>query len=251
MAAVFGEYSVYYDLLYKDKDYGKECDYLEYLWTQYSDIPVKSVLDLGCGTGRHSIDLTQRGFDVLGIDRSEKMLAQAVKGAEAKGLKIDFRKGDIAGFEGKKTFDSAISMFAVIGYLTSNGELLSAFKTIRRHLKKGALFIFDVWYGPAVLNQKPSERLRIAGDGAGKIYRFACPKINALKNTVRVDYVILKQGATEEVRESHIMRYFFIPELKLIAKMCDFEFIKALSFLSKKAPPSLSSWNMTCIFKAI
>lgn len=250
MSDVFGEYSTYYDLLYEDKDYNKECGYLEYLWDQYSDIPVKSILDLGCGTGGHSILLAQRGYDVVGIDRSEMMLCQAMKRAQSEGVGIDFVKGDITNFHERRTFDSAIAMFAVIGYLTSNEELLSAFKCVRRSLKKKSLFVFDVWHGPAVLRQKPEDRLKIVGEGTEKIYRFAHPRMDALTNTVQVDYLILNSDKKDEIRESHSMRYFFVPEIELIAGLCGFEFVKALSFLSEQDPPSLSSWNMACVFKA-
>lgn len=250
MSDVFGEYSTYYDVLYEEKDYEGECDYLESLWDKYSDIPVQSIVDLGCGTGGHSILLAQRGYDVVGIDRSESMLELAMKKARTKGLKAGFRVGDIADFHEKKTFDCAIAMFAVIGYLTSNEQLLLAFKNIRNHLNGRGLFIFDVWYGPAVLCQKPGQRLKATGVDDNRIYRFASPKVDEVNNTVRVDYLLLKSGVVEEMREAHMVRYFFIPELKLIAGACGFEFVKALAFPSRNDPPSALSWNMTCILRA-
>ena len=250
MLDAFGDYSNYYDLLYEDRNYDEECDYLEHLWNEYSQIPVRSVLDLGCGTGRHSIALVRRTFQVYGIDRSGEMLAEAAKNAHAEGLRVELKQSDIVGFKLDKTFDVAISMFTVIGYLTSNEEITSALKNVRKHLKKGGLFIFDVWYGPAVLNLKPHERLKIRGNGDNKTYRFASPRLDNINNTVHVEFLVLTRNNSHEIHEMHCIRYFFIPELKLIAEMCDFDFIKSLSFLSKDSLPSDSSWNMTCVLRA-
>jgi len=68
------EYADSYDLLYTDKDYKDECDMIEEVFTKYADGPIKSILDLGCGTGNHSIPLAQRGYEVTGVDISSDML---------------------------------------------------------------------------------------------------------------------------------------------------------------------------------
>ena len=79
---VFGESARYYDSLYADKDYAAEVAYVDGLIQRYAP-GARSVLDLGCGTGRHAIEFAERGYSVLGIDRSRNMLnqAQAHKGA--------------------------------------------------------------------------------------------------------------------------------------------------------------------------
>ena len=250
MPEVFNNYSTYYDLIYEDKNYEKECDYLDYLWNQHSEIPVKSVLDVGCGTSGHGILLAKRGFTVHGIDKSQKMIKIARERIKKEGLKLDIIREDITSFDSTKEYDTAISMFAVMGYLTSNNELLSAFHNIKRSIKKGGLFIFDVWYGPAVLNHGPAERLKISGQDNLKIYRFASPKIDSLNNIVQVDYLLLHPHKAKEIKESHRMRYFFVPELRLIAEMSGFEFLRVFTFLSKKDSPTFSSWNIICILKA-
>ena len=72
-----------YDLIYKDKDYERECDFLEEIFKKYSTIfPVKTVLDAGCGSGGHAIPLAKRGYRVVGFDLSEVMISQARKKAK-------------------------------------------------------------------------------------------------------------------------------------------------------------------------
>ena len=76
MMDVFNLYARYYNLLYKEKDYAGEAEYVHKLIQKYQP-GAKSILDLGCGTGRHDILLAEKGYSVTGVDRSEEMLAVA------------------------------------------------------------------------------------------------------------------------------------------------------------------------------
>src|SRR5207248_11417549 len=68
---VFGpQYAEAYDTLYRDKDYSAECDAIEHVFRLYGIGPVRRVLDLGCGTGGHAVPLAERGYEVVGVDRS-------------------------------------------------------------------------------------------------------------------------------------------------------------------------------------
>src|SRR5271157_3066592 len=70
----------------------------------------KRIIDIGCGTGRHSIELTKRGYDVTGVDLSESQLERARQKAKAKNLKIDFQKYDARKLPFKSEFDLAIML---------------------------------------------------------------------------------------------------------------------------------------------
>ena len=76
MADQFGAYSKYYDLLYQDKDYAGEADYVYSLLTKYANTP-RTVLELGCGTGKHAEQLAEKGLIVDGVELSETMLESA------------------------------------------------------------------------------------------------------------------------------------------------------------------------------
>ena len=82
---VFGNYAKYYNLLYNDKDYAEEADYIENLIKKHHPA-AKTVLDLGCGTGRHDFQLSGKGFSVVGVDRSDEMLTTARKYQTTTGL---------------------------------------------------------------------------------------------------------------------------------------------------------------------
>src|SRR5690349_8729575 len=149
MTGIFGTgYADTYDVVYRDKDYAREVAAIDRLFERHKTAPIKSVLDLGCGTGRHAILLAGRNLDVVGLDQSEAMLEHARKLAQADGTgsSLTFIKGDVRNFDAGKVFDAALMMFNVLGYLTSNDDLLAGLRSVRRHLRDGGLFIFDIWY---------------------------------------------------------------------------------------------------------
>ena len=153
--SIFQSYAHYYDVLYSEKDYAAECDFLESILGKYSDKATKTILDLGCGTGDHALTLGARGYEITGVDMSSEMLEIGRRKAEKKGVDIQFYEGDIREIALNQKFDAAISMFAVMSHQVTNKDLISAFKAASRHLKRNGLFIFDIWFGPAVLRQKP------------------------------------------------------------------------------------------------
>ena len=78
VSSVFNRaYADQYDVLYQEKDYESECAMIEEAFRRYSRIPVKSILDLGCGTGNHAIPMACKGYQVTGVDRSQQMLDRA------------------------------------------------------------------------------------------------------------------------------------------------------------------------------
>ena len=151
MTDVFGpDYAAAYDLLYAEKDYEAECDILEGIFGT-TPRPVRTVLDLGCGTGALTVRLAQRGYQVVGVDLSESMLDGARERARKAGrVALDLVRDDIRTVRLDRTFDAVICMFAVLGYQTSDEGVTDSLDTVRAHLAPGGTFVFDVWYGPAV-----------------------------------------------------------------------------------------------------
>jgi len=140
-------YAALYDLFYATKDYKAECDHIVSAWKRHSSRKISSVLDLGCGTGGHALELARRGYRVVGVDRSHQMLAKAKEKGSKTGSSPDFIRADIRSFSLAQPFDAAIAMFAVLGYLTTDDKLFSALDSIRTHLKTGGIFLFDAWNG--------------------------------------------------------------------------------------------------------
>ena len=67
------KYARYYDLFNQGKDYNKECDFLEEIFKKFGD-KIQTILDLGCGTGLHALELSKRRYTLTGLDLSEEMI---------------------------------------------------------------------------------------------------------------------------------------------------------------------------------
>ena len=100
------------------------------------------VLDLACGTGNITIPLAQMGYDMIGVDKSVDMLAQAQ--AKATGHKILFLAQDMRELDLYGTVDAAICVCDGINYILSEAELVAIFKRVRMFLNPGGVFIFDM-----------------------------------------------------------------------------------------------------------
>jgi len=252
---VFGQYAGFYDALYRDKDYDAECDFIANTLATYQSSPVSSVLDLGSGTGGHDIPLADRGFKVVGVDRSAEMVELARAKAREAGIDVDFELGDVCDLDLGRTFDAVISMFAVISYQISNEDLLGMMHTARRHLGDGGLFIFDAWFGPAVLRQQPEEKSKTIDLGGGEsIERFASPVLDIMSHSVEVRYTVTRRlgnEVVEQTREAHRMRFLFPQEIVHFLRLAGFEMLAISPFMDLDCTPTQDDWNISVVARAV
>ncbi|RVT75877.1 class I SAM-dependent methyltransferase [Flavobacterium sufflavum] len=244
----FKQYSQYYDLLYQDKKYKAEADYV-YNSLKSINSELLTVLELGCGSGNHATFLVANGMKITGLDRSETMVDEA----KSKNIpNFSPIKADVTHFKLNQTFDAAISLFHVMSYLTDNKSLINCLKSVYDHLKPGGLFLFDVWFTPAVYSQKPETRIKRLEDNRISIVRIAESVCDVSKNIVNVNFeVLIKDKVTNQldiIKEVHPMRHFSIPELELLAKITGFELVKTEEFLTQEMP-SEKTWAICVLFK--
>jgi SAM-dependent methyltransferase len=105
----------------------------------------KSVLDLCCGPGRHSVALAARGFSVTGVDRTEFLLKKARARAHAAHLEIEWVRKDMRDFVRPDSFDLALSMFTSFGYFDDRGEDARVLDNVFKSLKRSGAFLMDVY----------------------------------------------------------------------------------------------------------
>ena len=254
---VFDGYAHYYDLLYKDKDYASESEYIKLILKRLKP-DIKNLLELGCGSGKHALNFVKSNYEICGIDKSDKMLAYSEKVLSKLPKKIrnniNLIQGDIRSIRLNKKFDAVVSLFHVLSYQISNDDLLSTFFTAKEHLKPNGIFIFDCWYGPGVLTELPSSRVKIFENEEVKIVRMAEPDLFPNKNKVDVNYyitVLNKINMTyEELSETHSMRYFFYPEIEFMLSQAGFRLIHAYDWM-KYQSPSTNSWNVVFVAKVV
>ena len=158
----------YYDLLYEWKDYEKESHTLLQLIRRYKLSSGNSLLDVGCGTGRHILHLRKK-FDCVGMDISRHMLKEArrnVKGAR-------FVHGDMTSFDLERQFDVALCLFSSIGYVRTYPRLARTLRNFAKHLRDGGVVIIEPWFTKAqwkqgsvhMLSRSRSDELKIVRVG--------------------------------------------------------------------------------------
>lgn len=240
MTKVFDIYSKYYDLLYQDKDYDKEAGYVESLLRMFAP-NTKSILEMGCGTGKHAKRLNYKGYEVFGIDISESMLEQA------KELGVNCELGDVRSFRANKKFDAVLSLFHVVSYQAKDNDIIDYFNTAAEHLDSGGVFVFDLWYKPAVLAQVPEKRIKEMEDAEIKVIRNCTPEHFPKKSIVEVNYDIeilnKKSKEINNISEKHTMRYFSKEDIEKISKQSGIEIVHSEEWLTGNEPDE-STWGV-------
>lgn len=241
----FNLYSKYYDLLYRSKDYTAEANYITDSIIKYSP-NAKTILEFGSGTGGHGLILQKMGYTIYGLERSKQMVEEAMH------YGFPCEQADITNFKIDRKFDAVISLFHVISYINDNESLINVFRNAGECLNSNGLFIFDVWYSPAVYHLKPETRIKKVENEDIRVVRMAEPLMQVNKNVVDVNYSILVKDKIQETwiefNEKHPMRYFSIPEISLLASFTGFELLKAEEFLTGNNP-SENTWGVNFILR--
>ena len=123
--------------------------------------PAARVLDVGCGFGRHSIELARRGYHALGIDPAAAMIESARQQAAEAGVDVEFQQVAAENFAPADPFDAAICLFTTLGQVTpgSHADNRGLLSTVARSLKAGGRFALELpQKQPAIASLKPSDR---------------------------------------------------------------------------------------------
>ena len=253
-AGVFERYSEFYDLLYSDKDYIGEVEYVCTLLHEFG-VDSGSILEFGSGTGVHGQLLAGKGFHVYGIEQSHEMVKIATSRGKPTGPgSFECTVGDLGTTRLNRQFDCVLSLFHVISYQTTDQSIEAAFANALLHLKPGGVFVFDVWHAAAVLSQQPSVRVKRAENDQVRLTRIAEPTLLTEENCVRVDYTLFAEergtAGIAVCRESHLMRYFSCPELRSISARHGFELAHSEEWVTRR-PPSASTWGVCYVLRKL
>ena len=219
----FQDYAYYYNAFYKDKDYKSEAETVDKLLKRYGS-RINRVINFGCGTGKHDMELVKLGYQCKGIDMSPLMIEIARQNSDSEGSRIAFEVADVRNYETDQKYDAVISLFHVMSYQNTNEDIVQAFRSARASLNDNAngCFVFDVWYGPGVLSDRPCVRVKEIEDKENHLIRIARPVMHDKENVVDVNYEVLimnkKTGQVQTINEVHKMRYYFRPELELLLR---------------------------------
>jgi len=137
---IFNELGEDWETIVDVRDTVREADFVERVLSRKG-----AILDLCCGTGRHSIILRQMGWKTIGLDVSKNLLTIAKRKMKKEGVEFPIVRADMRRFPFREqVFDAVICMFTSFGYLPSESEDIKSFKEVRRTLQQGGKFLLDL-----------------------------------------------------------------------------------------------------------
>lgn len=249
MTDQFKDYSKYYDTIYQGKEYRSEVGFVLKVFKKYRPLANKNILSLGCGTCTYEILMARKGYKITGIDRSPEMLSLAAEKIATSKLasQIKIFNKDIRDFSFKAKYDYAMAMFNIAGYLIANTDVEKMFDNVYKSLRKGGIFVFDCWYMPAVLKDKPTDRIKKINTKVGSLIRLTKSVLRTDKNTIEINFNVIeteKGFVVGETNETHMVRYWSLPELEYFLNKSGFVLEKACNFMDLHAQVSDNVWNI-------
>jgi SAM-dependent methyltransferase len=165
------------------------------------------VLDLACGTGRHAIEMTSRGYQVVGFDLSLAMLARAADEAQERDQKLNFVQGDMREMTFEETFDGVYAWNTSFGFFEEEKNAV-VISNLRRALKVGGLLLLDIANRDYLARQSPSLAW-FEGDGCVCMDEMHIDWITSRMRVKRT--MMLDDGRTKEIDYS--IRVYSLHEL--------------------------------------
>lgn len=144
MNEAYSQLAVSYDNYMEEVPYEKWLDFIEKTWAKFNLEKPETILDLCCGTGTMTVMLKKLGYNVLGVDNSCDMLAQASKKAVENDFNIPFFEMDMIEFQLRNKVDCVICCCDGLNYNVEDGELKETFQRVNENLEDNGVFIFDL-----------------------------------------------------------------------------------------------------------
>lgn len=172
--------------------------------------PSGRILDLGCGSGRHSAELSKRGYNVTCLDLSPVLLRVAKRKSKGEKCCRQFVRADMRYVPFCKVFDAVVSFFTTFGYFDTTQENLKTLTSIESVLKPGGHFLLDYLNKPHVINNLVASDTR-QGDGFKIIQKR---HYNEREERVEKRITIEEDGVRREYIES--VRLYTLTEMQAL-----------------------------------
>ena len=148
-------YPHYYALAYRWNT-EEECDFVEACLQRWDVQPSTRLLDLGCGTGRHALELAARGYEVTGIDPTTEMIAYAREQAELRSLAATFNTGSLEQFTASGLYAAAFCFMDTFRFLLTDDAIIRHLQQVASCVQPGGMYLIDFW-APRAATLPPDE----------------------------------------------------------------------------------------------
>jgi len=232
---VYYQIAQYYDVLYGNEDkILAECNFLEDVFEKFCKQKPSDILDIGCGTGNHSIVLADRNYRMVGIDQSKNMIEEAKKKAQHR-KNILFIVQNMKKIQVQKKFDCAFCLFNSFGYLTEKTDLNQFFSSLHKCLKHDSLFIVEFWNIAGIKSSSYKNWTKREKDGL-VLYRIEETKFEIETNVLasEKEFIIINGNKlVDNFKETHRLRCYAFCEMRELLENNNFQFLDFLDFDSK------------------
>ena len=219
-------------------------DYLTYL-----DIHPEDVLDVACGEGSFAVEFAKRGYQVTGIDQSQRMVQLAQTRAHTENVEVKFLVEDMRSLSFEAEFDLVTCWFDSLNYMLTVKDLHEAFKNAYDALRPGGFYLFDMntVYGLAVSWMTEQTYIHNEADDFIEIHRQEFDYEN-LVATMHITIFEQVDGSWERIDESHHERGYPIADIQFLLNQIGFEITGMYANLSKRTEVQINSprvWFIT------
>ncbi len=167
------------------------------------------ILDLACGSGRHTIELARRGYAMTGFDLSEELLRTARAEASKAKVRARFVHGDMRELKFRGGFDAVINMYSSFGYFDTVKEDLRVLEGVARALKPRGKFLMERFNRESLAYELPLQGWRVGEDGSVILQEDT---FDVLRGRYDTRQIVIDRAGTREHRGS--VRAYTLPELK-------------------------------------
>ena len=217
MSSYLGRHAELYDIFYADKPYADESAFVHHCLETYGEPPMHRVLELACGTGSHALALEKLGYEIVATDYSADMLELARLKARQSSSSVRFEEQDMSRLSvAGAPFDAVVCLFDSIGYVRTNDALLKVIHGVKKHLRKGGLFIFEFWHAAAMIRSYDPVRVRRWKTKEGVLLRISETELDYANQLSHVTYSIYElkaNGQYASLTETQVNRYFLVQEM--------------------------------------
>jgi SAM-dependent methyltransferase len=250
MGSYLGKYAEFYNVIYANKPYAQEAEFVHASLQRHAHGPVQQLLELACGTGRHAAALAALGYSILATDYSADLLSVARANATAANVQFELQDMRALKLDGRQ-WDAVYCLFDSIGYVQTNAAVQQVLQNIHTALRPDGLCILEFWHAPAMLRgYEPHRQASWPLPGGGQLERSSDTRLDIERQVAEVHYTLRELAAdgslVTELEETQVNRYFLVQEMALFLESAGLTPLEWLAAYTP-APITLDTWHVMVV----